>query len=178
MEDKNTIIKYRSATYGVAVCVVLLVEAAIFLLIGCILLPSAESIALFAISLFFVLFSLCLGYLFGYLNYIVITDKTVSTKKQTFLWKEVYITMSYYSIHRSVRGENYCIFFDDHYLSEEELYSRRVRKNAFYLMVTPERLDVILQKYNKIIKLFERPHRDVKGMYDRVYKYNQSLDNE
>lgn len=174
MEDKKSIVRMYSFTYGVGVYTTTLVLAAFTFLLGIFLLPKTEGFALLVSGLFFAVYSFCLLQ-FKYLNYITLTDITVSTKKKTFTWDEVYITMSHYLIHPSIRAESYYIFFDDHYLSKEEIYSRRVKKDTFYLMVTPKRLEFILQKYNKKIHLLDRCGIDRKGLYEKIYDYNQTI---
>ena len=175
MENKKSIVKIYSFTYGKGGYITILTLAVISFLFGIFLLPNTEGIAMLIVGLFFVLFSFCLLH-FKYLNYITLTDKNVSTKKQIFSWDEVYITMSYYFIHKGIRREDYYIFFDDHYLSKEEIYSRRVKKDAFYLMVTPKRLDIILKNYNKKIHLLAKCGIDRKGLYDKISEYNQTID--
>ena len=175
MEEKKSTVKMYSFTYGVGVYTTTLVLAAFIFLLGIFLLPKAEGIGLVLCSLLFVLLSFYLR-LAKYMNYITLTNTTVSTKKKTLAWDEVYITMSYYFIHPGVRRDDDYLFFDDHYLSKEEIYSRRVKKEAFYLMVTPKRLEVILEKYNKKIQLLDCCGTDRKGLYYRVLEYNKAID--
>lgn len=174
MADKFSTIKLYSFTYGKGVCITMLVAAAGFVLLGAFLLPNIEGICMMSLGLLFVVIFACLIY-FKYLHYITLTDKSISTKKQTFLWNDVYITMSLYLVHPSIRREDYYIFFDDHYLNKEEIYSHKVRSHAFYLMVTPKRLEIIFQRYGKKIQLLERSKIDRKGLYEQVEMYNQSL---
>lgn len=174
MADKSSTIKLYSFTYGKGVCITMLVAAAGFVLLGAFLLPNIEGICMMLVGLLFVVIFACLIY-FKYLHYITLTDKSISTKKQTFLWNDVNITMSLYLVHPSIRREDYYIFFDDHYLNKEEIYSHKVRSNAFYLMVTPKRLEIIFQRYGKKIQLLERSKIDRKGLYEQVEMYNQSL---
>lgn len=176
MKDKKSLIKIYSFTYGKCCYITTLALAALCFLLGAFFLPNAEGIALLVGGLLFVLLSFCLLH-YKYMNYVSLTDKNVSTKKQTFSWDKVYITMSYYFIHTSIKREDYYIFFDDHYLSKEEIYSRKVKKDAFYLMVTPKRLEIILQNYNKKIQLLERCGIDRKGLYDKINEYNKAADN-
>ena len=174
MEDKK--IKLYSFTYGKANYIIMLVEAGVFFFISIFLLPKAEGFALLGGGVFFILLSFYLR-LRKFMNYITLADENVSTKKQTFSWNEVYITMSYYLIHTGINRYDYYFFFDDHYLSKEEMYSRRVKKDAFYIMVTPKRLELILQKYNKKIQLLDRCGIDRKKIYEQVLEYNQAIDN-
>lgn len=172
MENKKSIVKIYSFTYGVGIYTTILCLAGIFFSFGAFFLPNAEGIAVIVVGLGFVMYSFYLIHC-KYLNYITLTDTKVSASKQTFSWDEVFITMSHYFIHKSIRREDYYIFFDDHYLSEEEIYSRSIKKNAFYLMVTPKRLDVIMQRYNKKIKLLSRCGVDRQHLYDKVCEHNQ-----
>lgn len=174
MENNKSFIKYRSSPYGVSVYVSFLVLTMIFLFLGIFLLPEYEGIALLVCSLLCVLYSLCLRYIFKYMNYITITEKTVATKNKTFSWNNVCLTMTNYNLHKTVKGKMCCIFFDDHYLCKEEIGSKRVKKDAFYLVLTQNRLDHILKTYNKEIKLLDRCYWS-KKLYDKVCAHNNSL---
>lgn len=173
MEDKKSIIKLYTFTYGKGSYITILSLAAVFTILGAFLLPNREGIALLLGGLVLVGVSFYLVYS-KYLNYVTLTDAGVSTKKQFYSWNEVCITMSYFFIDPTVSRKDYYIFFDDHYLSREEIYSQKVKKDAFYLMVTPERLNVILQRYNKRIELLERCCVDHKHLYDKVCEYNEA----
>ena len=177
MEDEKTAVKLYSFTYGKCCYITILALAAFIFLLGVFLIFSDVKlgIGLMAVSLFFVLYSFWMIYR-KYLNYITLTDTDVSTKKQTFSWDKVYITMSRYARFDGTQREDYFIFFDKYYLSKEEIYSRRVKKDAFYLMVTPKRLEMILQYYTKRIKLLDRCGSDRKRLYDKILEYNQALD--
>ena len=179
MEDKKPVIKLYSFTYGKAFFIFTLVAAAFCFLLG-ILLSICDHDARYLIPLFggcllLVLYSFWLIHA-KYLNYITLTSTDISTKQQTFSWDEVYITLSSYLMHPSIRMEDYYIYFDDHYLSKEEICSRRVKKDAFYLMVTPKRLEIILQNYTKKIQLLDRRGIDRIKLYDKVLEYNQAID--
>ena len=174
MANKSSVIRLYTFTYGKGVCFTILVLAVCFFLVGAFLLPNIEGIVIELTGLLFVVFLFCLIY-FKYLNHVTLTDKSISTRKQTFLWDDVYITMSIYLIHTSIRREDYYIFFDDHYLSKEEIYSHKVKSKAFYLMVTPKRLEIIFQRYSKKIQLLECSKIDKKGLYNQVDMHNQTL---
>lgn len=172
--EKNKI-KMNSVTYGAGIFITMLILAFTCLILGVVCFPNKTSIVLLVAGVFFVICT-CLLIYFKYINYITINNKTLSTKNRTLSWNEVCITFSYYVAHLAVRKSmHYYLFFDDHYLSEEEIYSRRVKKDAFYLMVTPQRLDIILKKYSKKIQLLERCPIDKKGLYDKICQYNESI---
>lgn len=175
MEDNKSTIKYYSFTYGKVIYISFLAFAGLCFFLSIFLLPNAEGIAMLLIGFLFILLSFCL-LRFKYMNYITLTENNVSTKKQIFSWEEVHITMSYYFTHHGTSRMDYYIFFDDHYLSKEEMYSRRVKRDAFYIMATPKRLEVILQKYNKKIELIDRCGIDRKHLYDKINEYNLSLE--
>ena len=176
MDNKESVIKIYSITYGKDIFIVTLVAAGLVLLLGIFLLPKPEGIAVMLCSLLLVLYSFGLLQ-FKYLNYIMLTNTTVATKKKEFTWNEVCITMSLCMIHATTYREDYYLFFDDHYLNKEEINSRRVKKEAFYIVVTHERLNIILQRYNKRIKLMNRSAKDRKNsVYDRVLEHNSALD--
>lgn len=175
MENKKQKMKLYIFTYGKCYYIIMLTLAVCFFFISFFLLPKAEGFALLGGGIFFILLSFYL-LLNKYMNYITLTDKNISTKKQAFSWNEVYITMSHYLIHTGIARQDYFIFFDDHYLNDKEIYTRRVKKDAFYLMVTPKRLEIILQKYNKKIQLLDRCGIDRKGLYNKILEYNQAIE--
>lgn len=175
MVNKKSIIKLYSFTYGKGIYITVLTLAGVWFIVSIFLLPNAEGIAMLIAGFLFVMLSFYL-LLRKYMNYVTLTDENVSTKKHTFSWGEVCITMSYFRVNHGIRREDYYIFFDDHYLNKEEMYSRRVKKDAFYIMVTLKRLEVILQKYNKKIQLLDRCGIDGKGLYNKIIEYNQSLE--
>ncbi len=176
MENQKSTIRLFSFTYGKGVYITILCLAACSFIIGAFLLPNIEGIAMLLVGLFFVALSFCLIY-FKYLNCVTLTHKNVATKRQSFSWDNVFLTMSLYAVHTTIRREDYYIFFDDHYLDKEEIYSHKIKSNAFYIMVTPERLELILKMYSKKIQLLERSRIDKKGLYDQVNEYNQMLEN-
>lgn len=174
MENKKSTIKLYSFTYGTGINATILVLAAIFCCFGIFLLPEYEGSALLICSLLFILYSFCLFHL-QYLNYITLTNKTISTKKKSFSWNEVCITMTLGSIHKSIRRTDFYFYFDDHYLSDEEICSRKVRKDAFYLMVNLKRLDTILQWYTQPIVMLDICRTYKNKLYDKVCAHNNSL---
>lgn len=155
-----------------------LILAAVCLIASAFCLPRKEGIGILVIGVFFVGCSFLL-LRFKYVNYITVSDKSVSTKKRSFSWDEVCITFSLYDVHLSVRASwTYYLFFDDHYLSEEELASKQIKKEAFYLMVTKKRLETILKKYNKKIRTLHVSPYHKTSLYDEIRRYNESLEAE
>lgn len=173
--DKKLDMKCSITPYGVCVYALMLIFAGILFFVGIILLPKPEGGTLLIVCALVILYSFCLIKC-KYLNYIILNDKTVSTKKRQFTWDEVYITMSIYNFHKGERGDPYFIFFDDHYLSKDEIYSRRVKKGTFFMTVTPKNLEFILQNYNKKIQLLDHSRISWKRLYNRVIEYNSSID--
>lgn len=178
MEENKTIVKLNSVTYGVCIFVTSLILAVACLITSAFRLPHKDGIGFLVIGVFFVGCSVFL-LRFKYINYITISDNYVATKRRALSWDEVCITFSWYDVHLSVRASwTYYLFFDDHYLSEEELASKQIKKDAFYLMVTKKRLEIILKKYNKKIRtLHVSPHYKI-NLYDEILWHNNSIEAE
>lgn len=175
MGNKGYRYKFSVSPYGIfEFSLIFIAEIAVFIF-GIYSFVDNENILI--CSFFNLFFVSVLIYLYRakYLCFITITDIDVSTKKRRLSWGEVYITLTNYYFHLGTKGETYFLFFDDHYLSEHEILTPKVKKGAFYMLATAQRLDVVIKKYNKPVQVLTRCELDHKDVYEKVCKFNDSV---
>ncbi len=106
-------------------------------------------------------------------NFVCFSKEGVSHRKTTYTWSEACITIKYQkSLYRKL-SYDYYIYFSDHYLSEKECQSKKLRKEGFYLILTAKRLDLLLSLYPKKVRIInELPGRHSKNILDRIKWHN------
>lgn len=122
------------------------------LVIGIVLIPSRESIGAFVFSMIFVL--AIINYISTkHLNYIYFSSEEIRHKKEKFQWENVFITMKHSKPKFSRNSFDYYIYFSNHYLTEEEIKSKEIKKKGLYLVLTKKRAEYILPHYQKEVKI-------------------------
>lgn len=122
--------------------------------IGIILIPKPESIGLFIFSVVSIL--ALIGYISGnHLNYIIVSSKYIRNKNENILWQDVYFTVSYSRPTFKRNSFDYYIYFSDKYLTEEDIKSKKVKRNGFYLILTKKRVLFLLTYYKKEVKILD-----------------------
>jgi hypothetical protein len=123
-------------------------------------------------TLFFI-FPLLYFYSDKYWNHIYVSDKEVQHKTTVYKWEDVYMTLTYLPPNFGRSFYSCAVFFDDHYLSEQEIRSRRVRKKGQYLILDKGRTEFLLQFYDKPVMLFgQAPSRPLEKIEEIVRFHN------
>ena len=153
MSNNHKMQQKRFFTYpcGHSVIIMLSIGGAFIILLAGILFPAPEAWGVLGISLFIWLLVILYKEKEKCLNSIIVDSSQVKFKNKTYLWNEVYITMTYY--HSSLIGRGYAclIYFSDHYLTNDEL--KKAHKTEFFIALTKKRAEYILKFYNKEIKI-------------------------
>jgi hypothetical protein len=143
----------------------------IFNLVGAIILiPKPESIGLIVLSFPFVLA------LFDYIstkhfNFIFVSSDEVWHKNEKYAWQDVFITMKHSRPRFSRNSFDYYFYFSDHYLTEEEIKAKELKKKGFYIVLTKNRAEYLLPLYRKEVKvLSESPY--AQKILDIVVNHN------
>ena len=109
----------------------------------------------------------------GYLSYLEIDNLKISDKKNSLDWKNVYIsvTTAFSSVHG--RGPIVIMYIDDHYLSEDEIRSKKYKMFMIVTPMMPQRQECILSKYNKKVKILSNYQDE---LFEVFLKHNKQFD--
>lgn len=149
-------------------------EILLTFLLGVMLLPSITAVGLFAFSL---VFSMIMIYYLKhkYWNFIEMSKKIVCHNNQSYDWDDVYITVTYSKPNIARNSFDYYVYFDDHYLSEEEIESKSIKSKGFYMMLTEKRTELLLGFEPKKIKILkESPYSRNKIILQKIASYLQN----
>lgn len=137
-----------------------------YLLLGCVLVPCLIAIWAAIIALpkawawvLLGLAVLCLAFMFYdikevYINFLVLNSHGVKHRKIKYNWDNVFITMDSYRP-KSFRYALYMVYFSDHFLSKEEINSKNIRKQKFYMALTKKRVQYLFENYDKAIMVID-----------------------
>ena len=118
---------------------------------------------------------LILAILDGCCNFIYISDEKVWSKKESYDWDSVSLTVSTVRQHLGGIEPAVCIFFDDHYLTTQEVLSKEIKRKGFYLELTVSRAKHILPFYNKPLRIInESPVRW--NLFKLLHEHNKKYD--
>ena len=152
--------KINTVPNGVAIIVVIAFEILLCLVLGIALLPAVEAIGVFSFSFF------CLVMLLDHIrhkhyNFIEVSDRGLCHGNDSYSWKDVCITVGYDAPNMCRNYYVYCVFFDDHYLTQKECESRSIKRKGFYLILNRKRMNWLLSSYQKKIKTFDEYPRSL-----------------
>ena len=104
-------------------------------------------------------------------SFVCLTETSVWHGNEKYTWDEVFLTVGFFPYGRNWAGY---LFFDKRYLTERECQSKRIRKKRFFIILTPKRLERILQYYHKAILLEnEMPFGQGKRLCERIRQHNR-----
>lgn len=129
---------------------------ALCLMLALMTIPRSVSVGLFFCSGLMLLFCLYLKYK-KCLNYIYVYENRIENKNKCYSWDEACLTMP--SPPPSFINNSYgcCLYIDNHYLSEKEIKSKEVERSGFYIIISQERLNFLLEFYSKPIEVIKSP---------------------
>ena len=112
-----------------------------------------------------------------YLNFICLSKEFVRHKNGKYTWDNVFVTANF-SFLPNARAVWVCyLYFDDHYLTQQECRSKKIQKKGFYITIKQQRLELILNFYHKKIKLLNEPQfTQCKKICDFIKKHNLECD--
>lgn len=133
------------------------------------------SIILFAFSSIFVFVAIYF-LLTKHANFIYISDSEIIHKKERIAWENVYLTVAYSKPNFARNSYDCYIYFDDHYLTKEEIDSFETKKRGFYMIINEKRIDYITQFYQKCISVTETcPYKKYKIMDEIIEQHNNTI---
>lgn len=99
-------------------------------------------------------------------NYIYFGQDGIFCKKKKYEWTNIYVTM--YCPGPSLLKKTYenVVYFADHYLSVEEISSREIQRQGFYIELNQERLTILLSHYSKRVQVLN---------YSKVDKHTTTM---
>lgn len=169
-KSKQDCIKYNTIPKGKLLVVTVWLSTILIVLMGVILLPEPEGIALLVCGAGFLIWLVCL-YINKYSNVLEFTNEKITLKKQSISWNDVYVTL--YCPNPNVRGYNvYNIYFADHFLTLNETRSWEVKKKGFYIVTNYKRTEYILSHYTKAVKILNFNLVDKTGIMSLIYAHN------
>ena len=164
--------KVNTIPAGLFIVILTIGEILLTSLIAIVLLPSKESFVLLMFSLVFFVFLLKI-FAQKYCNFIEVSDQCVRHGKDTYTWEEVCITVDYSKPNSVKRGYVYYAFFDNHFLTAEEVHSKAIKRKGFYLMLTRKRLERLFSSYMKELKVLgEAPECYNRHIIETIKSYN------
>ena len=168
--------KINTIPCGSLIILVLFLELILCFLLAVLLLPKPESIALFFFSLVF-LIAIIHFISKKYLNFIYLTKDYIWHGKEKYTWDTVFVTANF-SYLPGARCALVChLYFDDHYLTQQECQSKEIKKKGFYITIKQKRLELILELYRKKIKILTEPqYIQCQKICDLIKQHNIECD--
>lgn len=168
--------KMNTVPNGIGVIIVLAFAIRTIFLMGIVLLPSLEAIGLFLIS-GTLLVSLIQFINNNYCNFIDVSTESIRHKMDSYSWENVCITIGYTKPNFLRNAYVHWAFFDDHYLTKEEINSKSLKRKGFYLELTRKRTKWLLSTYKKpIIILEEAPYYRNKDIITQIRLHNLKIE--
>ena len=145
--------------------------------LGCFLISDKDKIAygLWAFALLGCAYTVY-AYLKKCANYIYLSAKGLYFKEKKYDWANVYVTMNCPGPSLLKNTYENVVYFDDHYLSNEEVSSRAVRRKGLYMELNEERAFYLLSFYNKRVQIINHSQID-KVTTSMVVKHNDRISN-
>lgn len=162
--------KINTVKGGLSVIIVLAINIIICVAIAIIMLPSMESLGIFCLALIIAL--IMISYINQkWVNYLYLDDSKIRHKNVEYIWENVCITLSCEAHGKQILPY---LYFDNHYLTEEEIKSKDTKRKGFYILVDPKRINYIFQFYKKKIKFLNKIYYP-KALKDFVEKNEHSF---
>lgn len=108
-----------------------------------------EGIAVTVGMLLFLGGTLVIMYCLHYLDYIIVTEKGIKSRKQFYSWEDIFIAAGYRSVGR---GYVYQLYFGTEFL-EDMAKIKDCKKKGLLMDINEKRLNLILQYYKKSISI-------------------------
>ena len=115
--------------------------------------PRVEAWVLLGLSVICWIFIL-FGIKEGYTDFLFSSSNGIKHNNTVYSWDNVFITMDSYRS-KNFRYTLYMVYFSDHFLSKEEINSKSIRKETFYMALTKKRLQYLLNYYDKKIRILD-----------------------
>ena len=106
---------------------------------------------------------ICFSVTRNYLNVICFTDGEVMHGGELYAWDRVCVTIVCKPAEHA-RGFAYYAYFAERYLSNEETHSANERKRGFYMLLTPQRAELLCRYCPHVIPL------PADGCQNRVFR--------
>lgn len=175
----NKLIKYNSIPQG-KVCLALMYICAFFIaLTGTVMLFAGDDIrigiAIWAIVLFVFVPVIISMHYNNAADCVVFTDDKIKGKCRTLTWDSVCLTVHCHKFSGS-RTVFAWLYFDDHYLTEKEVRSWRVRRQGLCIRLNYERTQFILSKCKNKIETLNDRFSHYSDLICSVYMFNDILE--
>ncbi len=169
-------LKINTVPYGSIIILTLFLEFILVLVLAVISLPKLESIALFSFSPIFLI--AIIHYISRkYFNFIYLTKDSIRHRNEKYTWDTVFLTANFSYIPNTRAALGCYLYFDNHYLTQEECQSKGIRKKGFYITVKQKRLELILKLYRKKIMILNEPQFDrCQKICDFIKQHNLECD--
>lgn len=154
--DNKTFTKFACVPYGKACMIISYICVSIIAITGVTLLSTGDSIG-FGILLFDLAFIpfITLMHFHNCANYITFFDDKIQSKRRTLTWDTAYLTVHCHRILAS-RYAFVWVYFDDHYLTAEEIFSKRVRKQGMCMRLNAEKTKFILLRCKNKVEILNK----------------------
>lgn len=167
--------KVNTVPNGVGIIVVICLEILLILLIGLFLLPKIESVGIFCFAI--VAGVALIHYIsLKHWNFIEISTDGVFHQKENYTWKDVFITVKCSNPNFARNSFDYYAFFDNHFLTNEEVESKWIKRKGFYIILTSKRIELLLQNYQKEIKVLNvSMYRGNEDITNQIKQHNEKF---
>ena len=131
--------KINTVPNGTILIITIVFEIILTLMIGLSLLPEIEAIGVFSFTLMFCI-TLIYYLILKHWNFIEVSKEGISHRQDRYNWGNVFITVKCSSPIFSRKSFDYYAFFDDHFLTDEEIASKVIKRKGFYMILTEKRI--------------------------------------
>lgn len=165
--------KMNTIPHGGTIILINCLSLLITVLVSILLIPKQEGYVMLILSAVFVV---ALGYYIctKHVNYISISSEGIRHVDVEYSWSELYITMDYSRPIFARNSFDYYFYFDNKYLSVDEIKNQYIKKKGFYIIVNTNRLNEILPFYKKKVKIIKESSF-AKKVLEAVKKHNNEL---
>lgn len=164
--------RFNTVPNGTVIVITYFCLFILFVIVSIPLFPKAEAFGILAFSLIPLIATLD-HISKKHWNFIDVSENHVSHNGKQYSWETVYITIKCHEPTFARNAFEYYVYFDDHYLTEEECDSKAVKKRGFYMILTMKRAAFLFQLYEKRINVLnESPYHRSKKITEFIRQHN------
>lgn len=172
--------KFCTVRHGLALIIIGYCWIFISAILACFFMPDNQSdivhyyvaCGLLAFALLGVIY-LIIAYSKKCANHITFNASGIYFKDKKYKWANTFLTLQCGGSGKLKSPRKYVVYFSDHYLTQEELQTRKIKWQGFYMEVDERRAFYLLSFYHKRTELLG--NTDVDNAVTRMFKKNNEL---
>ena len=171
MKKQNTGYKFYTIPNGLGFIAIGYSLTIITAIIGLCVLPQNTAFGIWLFTLVGILYTIY-AYNMKCSNFIVIDNEGLEHKGKKYAWEKTFITMYCPGPNLLRNTWDYFVFFENRYLTEDEIMSKEIRKKGAYMALNQNRATILLSLYDKPVKITNRARIDKQKILLMVQEHN------